>query len=844
MQLKFDEKYITNSCYSVAMVVANGVVGDSRVIKTASTLSKFGFRVHLFGLSKTNRDESLSGYPFSVELIKNPVYQMKADGVWKDRNGRQNVARFVERLVAGMEAKISNGDFQILHTHDMYGLPIGAKLREKTLHNALWVHDLHEHVEGCTNIGENIRATMLEYEKAYIRKPDVLTTVSPILSKKIAWQYDVDAPFLVLNAPRLSDHDPWYPLPIRKKLGLADDTPLFVYNGNVKPIRGVHFAIEALSLLPETHLALITDSRGPYMDDLVNRAIALSVRDRLHVHPYVPAYEVTSFLRDVNAGINPVTLYPNSDLALPNKIFEYIHSGTPIVSTATNALTEFLQTQKCGITFPEGDVEKLAASVRQVMNRYPQGLPNVEQGSTLAAKYSWETQEEVICEIYDRLLNSSEPQVAGKHRDAGRIIHLPGSSANQPFALAEALQRNGVNAVSALMTGNSFKYKSHLDIVMQKHYPSSIRSYFTDQELDKYDTYHFHARPLLYNADFCFPTGLDMLLLKAMGNAVYFHFRGSEIRLGSLFKQLTPHNYVDEQKAFAAGMPFPFNEKLQIHFRDFICGVCDDCFVTDPELQSYVPNAPIVPRAIDCNTLETSDSVSDQSQPLVVHAPSRRGVKGTDYVMHAVDQIKKEGYEFRFKLVENMTHSDAMSVYQQADIIIDQLRIGWYGVLAVEGMALGKAVVSYIRHDLRHYLPYPAPLAIANPDNVVDVMRFLLENPKERQRIGKAGADFVKDYHSSDKIASMLVKLYERSLKPIDPVKVSYFLQHQLSSFGRSDNKRINFLGNYIQSLKKNRGLLRHYSQLFRYSLKNNGYRCTVKKAARVLLRSSQGWRS
>ena len=77
----------------------------------------------------------------------------------------------------------------------------------------------------------------------------------------------------------------------------------------------------------------------------------------------------------------------------------------------------------------------------------------------------------------------------------------------------------------------------------------------------------------------------------------------------------------------------------------------------------------------------------------MLHAPSRRIVKGTKYILDAVEELKSEGLKFDFKMVEGMKNSDAKELYRTADIVVDQLRIGWYGVLAVEAMALGKPVI-------------------------------------------------------------------------------------------------------------------------------------------------------
>ncbi|WP_425354777.1 glycosyltransferase, partial [Limnoraphis robusta] len=685
----------------------------------------------------------------------------------------------------------------------MYGLPVGAKLREKCkIGETGWIHDLHEYVEGCTNLPEDTRAFLWEQEKDHIVKPDALTTVSPILSAIISAKYKLHPPSLVLNTPRLGDFDQFYPKSLRHALSIEDRIPLLVYNGGVKPPRGVQYAINALPLLPDAHLALVTNSTGEFIDELFSIAKNNGCEKRLHIHSFVPHYDVTSFIRDVTVGINPVTIYENSDLALPNKVFEYIHAGVPVVSTATTAMKDFVAKHDCGVTFPAGDVEGFADAVKRTLLRYPKGLLNAGQGSKLAQQYCWEEQEKVIFHLYEQIIakNSLVSERIPVYA-LEPILHLPIHGANQPGTISRAISKLGFTAKHAALGKNNFRYKHDVSIASQKNSILAVSSYFQKQELSVYNTYHYHTRTLLHDKYFNYPAGLDLLLLKAMGKRVFYHFRGSEIRLSSIFKEATPYNYVDEQlSGIDETMPFCFDEADQRAFRNFVLGVCDRVFVNDPEVQCYVPNSLIVPRSIDIMQLACGQPKSIGSIPLIVHAPSRPEVKGSQYVLNAIEQLKQEGFSFEFTLVQNMPHEEAMAVYRKASIIVDQLRIGWYGVLAVEGMAMGKAVVSYIRNDLRHYLPYPPPLAYANPENIVDVLRYLLLNPDAVASYGEAGQKFSREYHNADTIAKNLIDIYRQPIQPIDPVAVANFIEFQMGKKSGGDQKD-NINNNQINSI-------------------------------------------
>jgi glycosyltransferase involved in cell wall biosynthesis len=161
-------------------------------------------------------------------------------------------------------------------------------------------------------------------------------------------------------------------------------------------------------------------------------------------------------------------------------------------------------------------------------------------------------------------------------------------------------------------------------------------------------------------------------------------------------------------------------------------------------------------------------------KPIVVHAPTKADIKGTSHVLNAIDNLKKEGLDFEFRLIQGLSNKEAQEAYKEADIIIDQLRIGWYGVLSVEAMALGKAVICYIRDDLieENFPLTNRPFCIANPDTIIDNLRELILSPKLRQDYAEKGYEYCRNVHDSDKIALQYIDLYEKARKEPKPINL------------------------------------------------------------------------
>jgi glycosyltransferase involved in cell wall biosynthesis len=155
--------------------------------------------------------------------------------------------------------------------------------------------------------------------------------------------------------------------------------------------------------------------------------------------------------------------------------------------------------------------------------------------------------------------------------------------------------------------------------------------------------------------------------------------------------------------------------------------------------------------------------------PLIVHAPSHRGAKGTEQVLAALERLRHEGVAFELRLVEGLDHGEVRRLYEEADIVVDQLLAGWYGGLAVEAMALGKPVVAYIRESDLRFVPdamrQELPVINADPATVYPVLRRLLSASRgELAEIGRRGRAYVERWHDPKTIAAGLIRDYQTAL--------------------------------------------------------------------------------
>jgi len=152
----------------------------------------------------------------------------------------------------------------------------------------------------------------------------------------------------------------------------------------------------------------------------------------------------------------------------------------------------------------------------------------------------------------------------------------------------------------------------------------------------------------------------------------------------------------------------------------------------------------------------------EKRKPMVVHAPSQPGVKGTEFIEQALDELRVKGMEFEYVRVHGLTHAKAMAVYRKADIVVDQLLLGSHGVFACEAMALGKPVICYILDELVDTYPEGFPVINANPDTIINVLEEVVASPERRAQIGRAGREYVERVHDIRQVAERLEKIYRQ----------------------------------------------------------------------------------
>ena len=145
----------------------------------------------------------------------------------------------------------------------------------------------------------------------------------------------------------------------------------------------------------------------------------------------------------------------------------------------------------------------------------------------------------------------------------------------------------------------------------------------------------------------------------------------------------------------------------------------------------------------------------------ILHAPSNPEYKGTRYITPVIEKLRSE-FDFDFKIVSDVKAEELYCEIAGADLIIDQMLVGFYGLFSIESMAMGKPVVCYIREDILKNSPADFPVINADPDTLYDVLKGILSSPDKLIEAGMRSREYVEKYHDAKIIAANYYELLEK----------------------------------------------------------------------------------
>jgi glycosyltransferase involved in cell wall biosynthesis len=242
------------------------------------------------------------------------------------------------------ELRKSNAD--IYFAEDIYTLPFAAfyaKIKKrKLIYNS---RELYAFLGGHSK-KKYLSFILKTLERILIRKCDLVLTTGDMDTQFLEKMYSISNVVTVRNIPAY--HAPDRVIDVRKELNVPDDKVLLLYQGVLLNGRGIPKIFNAISKLPDTALLILGD--GEQSNNFKNLANSLGISDRVYFYGMVQHDELINYTAAADIGL---ALIENISMsyyyALPNKLFEYIMAGLPVISCSLPQMKKIVEDYKVGI---------------------------------------------------------------------------------------------------------------------------------------------------------------------------------------------------------------------------------------------------------------------------------------------------------------------------------------------------------------------------------------------------------------------------------------------------------------------------------------------------------------
>ncbi len=364
----------------IVFSVTNCICFDQRVQKIAETVSSLDCEIMIIGRHLGNCCDSDS-VPFRTKRFK--MVFRRGFLFYKFIN----IRLFFYLLFHSFDILVSN-DLDTLLPNFLI-----ARLKRLPL-----VFDAHEYFTGVPELQNRpfVKWVWTTIEKSIFPHLKSVMTVSDSIAEQYEKQYGIK-PVVVRNCARSSEEIK--PLS-RSEMGVPEDYLLLILQGGgINIDRGGEELLEAVSTIEKVFLFIA--GSGDVIEILKEKAITLNVFDRIRFIPKLPWKELMKYTKSADAGL---TLDKDTNLnyhfSLPNKLFDYISSGIPVIAGNLPEVRKILEEKNCGIIIPSVTPEEIRKAIVKI--RDDRTLLNKMKQNAVTAfeSLNWEKESETIIEFY------------------------------------------------------------------------------------------------------------------------------------------------------------------------------------------------------------------------------------------------------------------------------------------------------------------------------------------------------------------------------------------------------------------------------------------------------------
>ncbi|MFS0893282.1 hypothetical protein [Microbacterium sp. 179-I 3D3 NHS] len=338
-----------------------------------------------------------------------------------------------------------------------------------------------------------------------------------------------------------------------------------------------------------------------------------------------------------------------------------------------------------------------------------------------------------------------------------RLYIAPTNYSGQAFAWARAAEaadpRIGARNVAVELPGG-FRFPADTTVPIATVNASLPWAEGEWQAATRFTHVLVEAERSLFGRLFDRDLAAEIAALRDAGLSVAYICHGTDIRDPAAHARRTPWS------------PYPEDPRTAVLQADaeknlaLLRSVPLPTFVSTPDLLDDVPEATWCPVVVDAARFRARRPPLQGGTPVVMHASSSPVQKGSHLIEPALADLRAAG-RLDYRLITGAAAADMPGIYESADIVLDQFRLGSYGVAACEALAAGRIVVGHVlpgvRDRVREFTGRELPIVEATPDTLREVVTGILDDPQAAARAAEAGPAFVAAVHSGSASARALV---------------------------------------------------------------------------------------
>lgn len=332
----------------------------------------------------------------------------------------------------------------------------------------------------------------------------------------------------------------------------------------------------------------------------------------------------------------------------------------------------------------------------------------------------------------------------------------PTNYSAQGFYWAKSLRERGIEAQNLeVIIPGGFHFDSYSRVTLSAYNRSKKWQKAQYQSVSRYSHVLIEAQRSLFGSLFRRDVVEEARNLEQKGVSVAMICHGTDIRSPREHVLSTPWSPYHDNQSLARQ-----HQKEVDKNKEIISQLNVPVFVSTPDLISDIPSATWCPVVVDITKWKNSRSIFSTKVPSVVHVPSMGVIKGTHLIEKILIDLDREGV-INFRSARGVPSQDMPAMIQSADIVLDQFRIGSYGVAAVEAMVAGRLVIGHITQNVRDYVLEQTglnlPILEATPDTLENTLRAITLDMSQYKPLSDEGVFFAESVHDGRMSSQSLI---------------------------------------------------------------------------------------